>query len=317
MNRSNPTLNYQASPAGPPAEHGAGTQEWKMSEAALVRTVKDPETGKEIALTLAFIDEARRTHEALSRGLSDAIIGLWRMKTRRLFLALGYDRFDAYVAEELEFQRNQAFKYITIGEKFDEVLLPQVAGLGITKLAEIASLPPAHIEYFRANRAIRDDRGQVILYEDLQTKPVRDLRKLVRRLNPSAKPKAATPAKPAKKPPKPLNTSRYYIQAAGDTLKVFAALIRGAEWQTPTEMAQATGMDGNKALRCLATLVQEGWARTAGGKYAVSMDFVDDVARAVAARRDAHAAEAQRTHESLTRLAGAARPASTPSFPVF
>lgn len=93
--------------------------------------------------------EAERLHQNIIAHAQMAAESLWqcckelkRMRDTKLYESLGFNKFSDYTEQALNLKERQAYNYISTYEKLGERFLQLNAGLGITKLAELAQLPP-------------------------------------------------------------------------------------------------------------------------------------------------------------------------------
>lgn len=99
--------------------------------------------------------------------LYEACAGLKEMRDSRLYKELGYQNFDSYCETEVGLQSRQAYRYISIAEKFGDVT--PVSHLGVAKLYLLSTLP-------------EDEREQVMQEVDVEQVSKRELEKVVQEL---------------------------------------------------------------------------------------------------------------------------------------
>ena len=76
---------------------------------------------------------------------------LKEMRDTKLYIEMGYEKFEDYTVAELGIHERQAYTYIKPYEELGERFLQSNANLGITKLALIAQLPSIDREEFTEN----------------------------------------------------------------------------------------------------------------------------------------------------------------------
>lgn len=91
---------------------------------------------------------------------------LKRMRDERLYTAMGFDKFDDYVEQEVGIKARQAYNYISTYERLGDTVLQSNASLGITKLALLAQAPAA-------------DRPELLENEEIAGMSVREVKDLV------------------------------------------------------------------------------------------------------------------------------------------
>ena len=91
--------------------------------------------------------------------LVDMAQNLKSMRDGKLYRAAGFAEFRDYVREAIGIEERQAYNYIRVAEGLPKDFLAEHAGLGITKLALLASAPPedraAAIESGAADESVR------------------------------------------------------------------------------------------------------------------------------------------------------------------
>lgn len=116
----------------------------------------------ETALTVAYTEALQLHHQIIAHGSTAATAFvemcrcLKRMRDTQLYKELGFDSFDDYVEQMAGIKQRQAYKYIMIYERYGETALNKHAGLGITKLELIASIPAPDREEFIENNNVMD-----------------------------------------------------------------------------------------------------------------------------------------------------------------
>lgn len=117
--------------------------------------------------------EAERLHQNILAHAQVAAESLWMcckelktMRDTKLYESLGFDKFSDYTQHALNLKERQAYNYISTYEKLGERFLQSNATLGITKLTELAQLPPM----------IRDE---VVENNDIASMSVSEIKKLV------------------------------------------------------------------------------------------------------------------------------------------
>ena len=117
--------------------------------------------------------EAERLHQNILAHAQMAAESLWqcckelkRMRDTKLYESLGFNKFSDYTEQALNLKERQAYNYISTYEKLGERFLQSNADLGITKLAELAQLPPM----------VRDE---VVENNNLSSMSVSEIKKLV------------------------------------------------------------------------------------------------------------------------------------------
>ena len=117
--------------------------------------------------------EAERLHQNILAHAQMAAESLWQcckvlkiMRDTKLYESLGFDKFSDYTEKALNLKERQAYYYISTYEKLGDRFLQSNAGLGITKLVELAQLPPM-------------EREQIVENNDLAGMSVSEIKKLV------------------------------------------------------------------------------------------------------------------------------------------
>lgn len=68
--------------------------------------------------------------------------GLKKMRDEKLYISLGYEKFEDYTQRALGVKERQAYNYIAAYEQLGEQFMEENAGLGITKLSALIAVPP-------------------------------------------------------------------------------------------------------------------------------------------------------------------------------
>ena len=90
-----------------------------------------------------FVEVHRRIvacGELTGRYLFEMCSQIKRMRDAKLYLAAGFEKFEDYTEQVLNVSERQAYKYISVAETYSENYIVENAGVGITKLALLASV---------------------------------------------------------------------------------------------------------------------------------------------------------------------------------
>lgn len=92
---------------------------------------------------------------------------LKQMRDTKLYIELGYERFEDYTTQALNVKERQAYNYISAYENLGEQFLQSNATVGITKLALLAAVPVT-------------ERQEIVENNDLAGMTVDEVKKLVK-----------------------------------------------------------------------------------------------------------------------------------------
>ena len=106
-----------------------------------------PPADKEKAVTENYIKAVNLNRKIITsaqlaqQSLYDMCIGFKEMRDSKLYKELGYQNFEEYCEEETGFNRNQAYKYITVVENLpQDFVSSRIQNVGISKLVMLAKL---------------------------------------------------------------------------------------------------------------------------------------------------------------------------------
>ena len=120
--------------------------------------------------------QAAKLHQKIVISAQLATQNIWEMcsalkemRDSGLYKALGYSNFEGYCENEVDMSRRQAYRFISIAEKFTADFVPSMAQIGTTKLALLASISDG-------------EREQVMEETDVESVTVRELKEQIRTL---------------------------------------------------------------------------------------------------------------------------------------
>ena len=92
--------------------------------------------------------EIKKDGDLAASALVEFSKGLKRMRDEKLYLELGFDKFEDYVEQAVGIGQSQAYTYIQAYEKLGSSVLQSTAKIGITKLKLLTMIPPTERDEF-------------------------------------------------------------------------------------------------------------------------------------------------------------------------
>ena len=117
-----------------------------------------------------MLDKSIKSHALIAQqSLYEVCKGLKEMRDGKLYKELGYQNFEDYCVNEVGFNRNQAYKYISVAENLSNDFVSSRIQIGVNKLALLAKLDES-------------DREQIQQETDVETATVKQLQEKIREL---------------------------------------------------------------------------------------------------------------------------------------
>ena len=117
-----------------------------------------------------MLDKSIKSHALIAQqSLYEVCKGLKKMRDDKLYMELGYKNFEDYCVNEVGFNRNQAYKYISVAENLSNEFVSSRIQIGVNKLALLAKLDES-------------DREQLQQETDMESVTVKELQERIREL---------------------------------------------------------------------------------------------------------------------------------------
>ncbi|MDE5885789.1 MAG: hypothetical protein K2H29_12035 [Oscillospiraceae bacterium] len=117
-----------------------------------------------------MLDKSIKSHAIIAQqSLYEVCKGLKKMRDDKLYMELGYKNFEDYCVNEVGFNRNQAYKYISVAENLSNDFVSSRIQIGVNKLALLAKLDES-------------DREQLQQETDVESVTVKELQEKIREL---------------------------------------------------------------------------------------------------------------------------------------
>lgn len=107
-------------------------------------------------------------------------MGLWNIgnelkyiRDSKTYQQKGYDSFENYIVEELDYSRKNAYRYITVAESHSVSSMTQIGHIGIVKLLEVAKIPEQEREQFISEQ--HEINGQAKTIDEMTTREMQQL----------------------------------------------------------------------------------------------------------------------------------------------
>lgn len=107
------------------------------------------------------------------QSLYDMCTAIKEMRDSKLYKELGYQNFEDYCEQEVGIKHSQAYRFISVAEKFDVNSFPSMGKIGMTKLSLLAELD-------------EPTRTEIIENTDLENTTVRELKGRIKALEQQA-----------------------------------------------------------------------------------------------------------------------------------
>lgn len=107
------------------------------------------------------------------QSLYDMCTAIKEMRDTKLYKELGYGNFEDYCEQEVGIKHSQAYRFISVAEKFDVNSFPSMGKIGMTKLSLLAELD-------------EPTRTEIIENTDLENTTVRELKGRIKTLEQQA-----------------------------------------------------------------------------------------------------------------------------------
>ncbi len=107
------------------------------------------------------------------QSLYDMCTAIKEMRDSKLYKELGYQNFEDYCEQEVGIKHSQAYRFISVAEKFDVNSFPSMGKIGMTKLSLLAELD-------------EPTRTEIIENTDLENTTVRELKGRIKTLEQQA-----------------------------------------------------------------------------------------------------------------------------------
>lgn len=107
------------------------------------------------------------------QSLYDMCTAIKEMRDSKLYKELGYQNFEDYCEQEVGIKHSQAYRFISVAEKFDVNSFPSMGKIGMTKLSLLAELD-------------EPTRAEIIENTDLENTTVRELKGRIKTLEQQA-----------------------------------------------------------------------------------------------------------------------------------
>ena len=107
------------------------------------------------------------------QSLYDMCTAIKEMRDSKLYKELGYQNFEDYCEQEVGIKHSQAYRFISVAEKFDVNSFPSMGKIGMTKLSLLAELD-------------EPTRAEIIENTDLENTTVRELKGRIKDLEQQA-----------------------------------------------------------------------------------------------------------------------------------